>query len=54
MTEPWTDDSGAMLVFSADDAAHLERILTDDPDVLSDVASGVSSRGWKPIFANPS
>jgi uncharacterized protein YciI len=45
---PWSDDSGALLVFLVDDRESLDRILAEDPYYT---ASGVtvSVQEWNPV-----
>lgn len=47
---PWADDCGALLVYDADDEAELERLLSDDPYVTSDVFGERTIREWRPII----
>jgi uncharacterized protein len=45
---PWADDSGALLIFSAD-IARVRQILRDDPYYTTPGVTVLSLRGWIPI-----
>jgi uncharacterized protein len=47
---PWADDHGAMIVYSAPDAAEVERLLADDPYVVEGVGGERQLREWSPII----
>lgn len=53
MAGPWADGTGAMLVYSVQDASELERILADDPYALAGVITRVSVREWTPVLVPP-
>jgi uncharacterized protein len=46
---PWADDSGALLIYAAENEAELERLLADDPYVVEDVFGERVLREWRPI-----
>jgi uncharacterized protein YciI len=45
---PWSDDSGALLVFVVDDREALDRILREDP-YYSAPGVALSVREWNPV-----
>lgn len=45
---PWSDDSGALLVFVVGDREALDRILADDP-YYSAPGVSLSVREWNPV-----
>jgi uncharacterized protein YciI len=45
---PWSDDSGALLVFLVDDRAGLDEILTEDPYYTAPGVT-VDVREWDPV-----
>ncbi|HUA03949.1 MAG TPA: YciI family protein [Solirubrobacteraceae bacterium] len=48
---PWADDSGALIVYSAGDAAAVENMLENDPYVSNGVGGERTLREWSPIIA---
>ena len=48
MAGPWADESGALLVFRADEAA-LDEIMSTDPYYSTPGVSVVAKRAWNPI-----
>ena len=49
MAGPWPDESGALLVFDADEAG-VEEILAADPYYRAPGVAVVSVRSWAPLF----
>ncbi|MFG3259484.1 YciI family protein [Streptomyces sp. NPDC048172] len=45
---PWADDSGALLVFTADRAA-LDRVMDDDPYYRTPGVEVLGVREWTPV-----
>jgi uncharacterized protein len=46
---PWSDDSGALLVFVVDDRDELDAILADDPYYSTPGVTVTSVRKWVPV-----
>jgi uncharacterized protein len=46
---PWSDDSGALLVFLVDTRAELDAILADDPYYSSSGVTISSVEEWNPV-----
>lgn len=46
---PYTDDSGAMLIYSAADAEELQEILQADPYTEAEVVAETTVREWNPV-----
>lgn len=46
---PFTDDSGAMLIYSAADTQELQEILDGDPYTEAEVVAETTVREWKPV-----
>ncbi|WP_019929796.1 YciI family protein [Nocardia sp. BMG111209] len=49
-TGPYTDGSGALLLFRADDAEALEKVLAQDPFSRAGVIDAVRFAQWQPVF----
>ncbi|MCX4094298.1 YciI family protein [Nocardia sp. alder85J] len=49
-TGPYTDGSGALLLFRADDAEALEKLLAQDPFAQNGVIDAVRFAEWQPVF----
>lgn len=47
---PWTDDTGALLVYDVADEAELRQVLANDPYTPLDVYEIAELREWKPLF----
>lgn len=50
MAGPYTDQSGALLVFRAESQAALEALLEGDPYTREDVVTRVAIREWTVLF----
>lgn len=50
MSGPFSDDSGALLIFDVDDAAALDGVLADDPYYSAPGVTVVRRQPWSPIF----
>jgi uncharacterized protein len=48
---PFSDDTGALIIYAVDDEEELERLLADDPYVAEDVFGTRSVREWRPFVA---
>ena len=49
---PWSDDSGALLVFVVDDRDQLDAIMAEDP-YYSAPGVSVSVQEWNPVTRHP-
>ncbi len=49
---PFTDDSGALIVYEAASAAEAEKILKGDPFSLNGIFVSYVLRPWNPVIAN--
>lgn len=47
---PWTDDSGALLIYDAADEAAVREILAKDPYTAADIYELVDIREWNQVF----
>lgn len=47
---PWSDDSGALIILEAEDAADVERLLEADPYVRERVGGERLLREWVPFI----
>ena len=50
---PFTDDSGALIVYEAADVAAAEELLKADPFHAAGVFVAWKLRPWRPVMANP-
>jgi len=50
MAGPWSDDSGAMIIYDAEDAAAVRTMLDADPYVVEGVGGRPQLREWTPIL----
>ena len=50
MAGPWSDDSGAIIIYEAEDEAEVRAILAADPYSDAAVYSIVALREWRPIL----
>lgn len=46
---PWTDDSGALLVFTVETRGELDAILSDDPYYSAPGVTVASIQEWNPV-----
>ncbi len=49
---PFTDDSGALIVYEADSAEHAEKLLQGDPFHQNGIFLRYVLRPWNPVIAN--
>ena len=49
---PFTDDSGALIVYEAESAAEAEKLLRGDPFHENGIFLKYVLRPWNPVFAN--
>jgi len=49
---PFTDDSGALMVYETASAAEAEKLLQDDPFYLNGIFLKYVLRPWNPVIAN--
>ncbi len=49
---PFTDDSGALIVYEAESAAEAERLLQGDPFHQNGIFLKYVLRPWNPVIAN--
>lgn len=47
---PFTDGTGALLLFSAANEAALNSLVSQDPFALAGAISAVKTTGWKPVI----
>jgi uncharacterized protein YciI len=50
---PWTDESGALLVFLVDSRDELDGILAEDPYYTAPGVSVADVREWRPVTQHP-
>jgi uncharacterized protein YciI len=50
LSGPWTDDTGAMLMYEAADAAEAERMLEADPYRAAGVIVNARIHEWRPVM----
>lgn len=50
MSGPFSDDSGALLIFDVDDPAAMDRILADDPYYSTPGVTVSRRQPWSPII----
>ena len=49
---PFTDDSGALIIYEAADRAEAERLLQEDPFHQNGIFQRYQLRPWNPVLAN--
>jgi uncharacterized protein YciI len=49
---PFTDDSGALLVYEADSEADVKELLANDPYTAGGVIGTASIKEWNVVFSN--
>ncbi|GIW79561.1 MAG: hypothetical protein KatS3mg105_1368 [Gemmatales bacterium] len=49
---PFTDDSGALIVYEADSASSAEQLLKDDPFFKNGIFQKYELRPWNPVLGN--
>lgn len=50
MSGPFSDDSGALLIFDVDDPAAMDRVLADDPYYSTPGVTVSRRQPWSPII----
>jgi uncharacterized protein YciI len=50
MSGPWTDDTGAMLIYEAADIAEAERLLNADPYRTAGVIADARIKEWRVVL----
>jgi uncharacterized protein len=50
MSGPWTDDTGAMLIYEADDIAEAEQLLNADPYRTAGVIADARIKEWRVVM----
>jgi uncharacterized protein len=53
MSGPWADDTGALIIYEAEDMAEAERILHGDPYRSAGVIANVTLKEWKVVLRAP-
>lgn len=48
---PYTDDSGALLIYDAVDEAEVKELLTNDPYTAGGVIAGATIKEWNVVFS---
>ena len=48
---PFTDDSGALIIYEANDLADVQEMLTNDPFAQNGIIQDASIREWKIVMA---
>lgn len=51
---PFTDDSGALIVYSADSEAEAKELLANDPFTTGGVIAQATLKEWKVVFSSVS
>ena len=54
MSGPWVDETGALIVYDADDMAEAERMLDDDPYRIAGVIANARIKEWRLVLQAPS
>ena len=50
---PWTDDTGALIIYDAEDMAEAERILDGDPYRSAGVIANATLKEWRVVLRAP-
>ena len=53
MSGPWVDDTGALIVYRAENMAEVERLIGDDPYQLAGVIANVRIKEWQVVMQAP-
>jgi uncharacterized protein YciI len=53
MSGPWADDTGALIVYEAENMAEAERILDSDPYRSAGVIANATLKEWKVVLRVP-
>lgn len=54
MSGPWADDTGALVIYEAEDQAEAERLLAADPYRAAGVLADARIREWRVVLRAPS
>lgn len=47
---PYADGAGALLIFSADDEAAVQKLVSEDPMTVGGGVTGLKISGWNPVI----
>ena len=50
---PWADDTGALIIYDAEDMAEAERILDGDPYRSAGVIANATLKEWRVVLRAP-
>ena len=50
---PFTDDSGALLIYDAADVAEVQELLANDPYAPNGIVAGVTINEWNRVIDRP-
>ena len=53
MSGPWADDTGALIIYDAQDMAEVQRILDGDPYRSAGVIANVNVKEWRVVLRAP-
>jgi uncharacterized protein YciI len=53
MSGPWADDTGALIIYDAEDMAEAERILDADPYRDAGVIANATLKEWRVVLRAP-
>jgi uncharacterized protein YciI len=53
MSGPWADDTGALIIYEAEDIAEAERILDEDPYRSAGVIANATLKEWRVVLRAP-
>ena len=53
MSGPWADDTGALIIYEAEDMAEAERILDEDPYRSAGVIANATLKEWRVVLRAP-
>jgi uncharacterized protein len=53
MSGPWADDTGALIIYDAEDMAEAQRILDNDPYRSAGVIANTTVKEWRVVLRAP-
>jgi uncharacterized protein len=53
MSGPWADDTGALIIYDAQDMSEVQRILDHDPYRSAGVIASATIKEWRVVFRAP-
>jgi uncharacterized protein YciI len=53
MSGPWADDTGALIIYDAEDMAEAQRILDNDPYRSAGVIANATVKEWRVVLRAP-